>query len=35
MLEMGRPTPFSPGEVAEAGNLTTEVARLIDAAGWG
>jgi hypothetical protein len=34
MLEMGRPTPFSPGEVAQVGDLTAEVARLINAAGW-
>lgn len=34
MLEMGRPTPFSPDEVAEAGSLTTELAHLIDAARW-
>jgi hypothetical protein len=34
VLEMGRPAPFSPDEVAEVGSLTTECARLIDAAGW-
>jgi GAF domain-containing protein len=33
-LELGRSTPFSPDEVADVGNLTTEVARLIDAARW-
>lgn len=34
MLEMGRLTPFSPDEVADAGNLTTDLARHIDAGRW-